>query len=247
MVIKLNKVSQSYRNHQVLRDLELTISSGVIGLVGPNGAGKTTLLRTMATVLPPKSGEVTIGDVHVHREADARRARRQIGYLPQRFGAPSSMRLLDFIRYSAWLRGVPGDRWDLEAEAAIDAVDLQDRRRSRMGSLSGGMRQRAGIASAIVGTPSLLLLDEPTVGLDPGQRLQFRSIIDGLESIAVVLSTHLIDDVDAICDRVIVLYDGQIRFDGTVGELAAHGTSSSPGNTPLERAYMSVLPSGSVL
>lgn len=242
MVVSLRNVSQGYRGHELFRGINLSLEGGIIGLVGPNGAGKTTLLRTLATVMPPKSGDVVIDGVAVKTEADARRARKGVGYLPQRFGAPSGMRLVEFVRYSAWLRGVPSDRQIGAADEALAAVDLTDRGRSRMKSLSGGMRQRAGIACAIVGSPSLILLDEPTVGLDPGQRLQFRRLIEGLAPATVVLSTHLIDDVDAICDRVIVVSHGAVLFDGTVVEMAEHGTSAFPGNTPLERAYMSLLP-----
>lgn len=240
--IQLHNVSQGYRGREVIRGLDLSLDGGIVGLVGPNGAGKTTLLRTMATVMPPRSGEIVVNGAAVRGEADARRVRQGIGYLPQRFGAPSGMRLVDFVRYSAWLRGVPPIRWNTAADEALAAVDLTDRRGSRMKSLSGGMRQRAGIACAIVGGPPMVLLDEPTAGLDPGQRLHFRRVIEGLDSATVVLSTHLIDDVDAICDRVVVVFDGAVRFDGTVREMAGRGTSAYPGNTPLERAYMALLP-----
>lgn len=142
MPIRLHHVSQGYRGCEVFRGIDLSLDGGIVGLVGPNGSGKTTLLRTMATVMPPKSGEIIVDGVAVQGERDARRVRERIGYLPQRFGAPPGMRLVDFVRYSAWLRGVPADRWDAAADEALAAVDLSDRRGSRMRSLSGGMRQR---------------------------------------------------------------------------------------------------------
>jgi ABC-2 type transport system ATP-binding protein len=242
MSVMLDNVAQGYGTTTVIDRITVTLRPGVTALLGPNGAGKTTLFRTLATILPPRAGRIVIDDVEIDGEQAARRVRDRIGYLPQDFGSDPGMSVTDFVTYAAWMRGVPSGRWKRAVSAALESVDLTDQRRSRMRTLSGGMRQRAGIAWAIVGQPRLVLLDEPTVGLDPRQRLQFRKIISSMEDTVVVLSTHLIDDVAAIGDRVVVLHGGTMRFDGTVAELEALDQDELPGNSPLERAYMQLLP-----
>lgn len=244
MSVVLDSLSQGYGTSTVIDSLSVTLRPGITALLGPNGAGKTTLLRTLATVMPPRNGRIRIDDVEVSGERSARQVRDRIGYLPQDFGFDPQMTVTDFVTYAAWMRGVPSKQWRASVNEALEMVDLTDRRRSRMRSLSGGMRRRAGIAWAIVGRPRLVLLDEPTVGLDPRQRLQFRKIISGLGDTVVVLSTHLIDDVGAVGDRVIVMHSGAARFDGTVTELAALGHDGLPGHSMLERAYMHLLPEG---
>lgn len=244
MSLSLQGVSQGYGSASLIEGLHLDLRSGVVGLLGPNGAGKTTLLRTMATIMPPRSGSVVVGGVTVTGERSAREARRQIGYLPQDFGFNPGMRVADFVRYAAWMRGLPAAGWDAAAQRVLVKVDLVDEQRARMKTLSGGMRQRAGIAYALVGEPTVVLLDEPTVGLDPRQRLQFRKIITGLAGSVVVLSTHLIGDIDAVCDQVVVLQHGAPSFVGSTSELAALARPDLPGDTELERAYMHLLPAG---
>ncbi|WP_217142091.1 ATP-binding cassette domain-containing protein [Streptomyces sp. AC627_RSS907] len=242
MYVQLSALRQGYRARVILKDLNLALAPGVTGLVGPNGAGKTTLMRTLATVLPPAGGTIELDGTAITSERAARQARRHIGYLPQKFGWDAGMKVQDFVEYGAWLREVPKDRRREAVEKALLQVDLLERRNERMSRLSGGMRQRAGIAWAIVGDPGLVLLDEPTVGLDPRQRLQFRRILSELTDTTVLLSTHLIDDVAAACDRVIVLHSGSILFDGGAAEMEALGRDGFPGATQIERAYMELLP-----
>lgn len=236
-------LSQGYRNKPVIENLDLHLKPGVTGLLGPNGAGKTTRLRTLATITPPQVGLLEIFGQAIRTERDARRARRMIGYLSQDFGYYPSFSVKDFVRYCAWLREVPDKAAGPATLKALEAVGLTDRAGHRMKSLSGGMLRRAGIAAAIVGSPSLVLLDEPTVGLDPAQRLDFRELIRSLarEGVAIVLSTHLVEDVGASCQTVLVLEDGQIVSSGTPQDLARQATPSAPGDSPLERGYMTVL------
>lgn len=242
MSLELDEVSQGYGATVVIKRLSATVQPGITALLGPNGAGKTTLLRTLATIMPPRTGAVRLDGLAVESERSARRVRDKIGYLPQDFGFDPQMTVADFVAYAAWLRGVGPRERGRSVNEALEMVDLADRGRTRMRKLSGGMRKRAGIAWAVVGWPRLVLLDEPTVGLDPRQRLQFRKIIVGLRDTIVVLSTHLIDDVGVVCDRVMVLYGGVARFDGTVAELEAMSREDLPGDSSLERAYMHFLP-----
>lgn len=236
-----DNVSQGYNHKIVLKDINFTVGPGITGLLGANGAGKTTLLETLATVRPPICGQVLVDGKVIATAKNARMARRRIGYLPQEYGIDPSMTVGQFVEYGAWVRGVPREGRREEALQAIDRVDLSNSMSKRMGSLSGGMKQRAAIAWAIVGRPPLVILDEPTVGLDPSQRLQFRRLLADMEDTTIVLSTHLTEDIDAVCDRVIVLNGGTIGFDGDVATLKKLDDGQSPGDTTLERAYMSLL------
>ncbi|MEU7054531.1 ATP-binding cassette domain-containing protein [Streptomyces sp. NPDC046197] len=243
--VRLEGLSQGYGRRRVIDGLNLTIGPGVTGLLGPNGVGKTTLLRTLSTVTPPKAGSLELFGEEIRTEAAARRARRKIGYLPQDFGYYPNFSVADFVYYCAWLREIPDKQAGEATDRAIASVALGDRAREKMKSLSGGMLRRAGIAAAIVGAPPLVLLDEPTVGLDPEQRLDFRELIRSLarEGVGVLLSTHLVEDVGAACDKVLVLHGGQIRYQGTPKKLAEIAVESAPGDSPLERGYMTVLAS----
>lgn len=240
-IVSVSALVQGYGGRRVIDGLDLKVPEGAMGILGPNGAGKTTLLRTLATVSPPKAGVLEVMGERVASERAARRARRQIGYLPQDFGYYPSFSLFDFVRYCAWLREVPHKEAESDTHRVIAAVGLERQKNIKMKSLSGGMLRRAGIATAIVGNPQLVLLDEPTVGLDPAQRLEFRALIRSLEGVAVVLSTHLVEDVAAICDDVVVFQDGQLLFRGSPQELSEAGTADSAGDSPLERGYMTVL------
>jgi len=240
-LVSVSGLDQGYGKIRVISDLDLEIGAGVLGLLGPNGAGKTTLLRTLATVIPPRAGQLDICGDSIVSERAVRRARRNIGYLPQNFGYYPAFSVYEFVRYCAWLRGAPPrDAHELTTQA-IDAVGLTDRSSVRMKSLSGGMLRRAGIATAILGSPRLLLLDEPTVGLDPAQRLEFRSLIRSLTGVAVVLSTHLVEDVSAVCDDVAVMLNGRFVFRGSPEMLSDAAADGAVGDSSLERGYMTVL------
>ncbi len=239
--VDLKNVSHRYGSREVLSDINVTVGAGVLALLGPNGAGKTTLLSIMATVLAPRSGQVHVRGTSVDSERVARDSRRHIGLLPQRVPVVASYTALDMVRYSAWLRGVDAGAERRASKECLDRVGLADMADRRMKVLSGGMIQRVGLACALVGDPDILLLDEPTVGLDPAQRLEFRRILRSLENVAVVLSTHLVEDAAAIASALFIMESGRVCFEGTPRDLAAHGSTSSPGDSELERGYMSVL------
>ena len=240
-----------YGRRPVIDGLSFTLRPGVTALLGPNGAGKTTLVRALATVAPPLGGVVNVCGHDVDRRRTLDRARREIGYLPQHFGYTKGMTVEEFVTYGAWVRGIARQTRVSAVEAALHATDLVDRRRQRMGRLSGGMVRRAGLAWAFVGEPRVLLLDEPTVGLDPEQRVQFRAMVaQRAQSSVVLLSTHLADDVELLGGRVLVLADGTVKFDGTSAELAARGSDEpgTPGScqSPIESGYLSVIRGGRV-
>ncbi|MEV6522260.1 ATP-binding cassette domain-containing protein [Longispora sp. NPDC051575] len=239
-MLTITNLHQGYGRNTVIEGLNLTMGRGLHALLGPNGAGKSTFLRTLATILPPRLGQIQLDGIELHRNS-LEQIRRRIGYLPQQFGFDPAMTVSEFTCYAAWARGVPRPVRGAAVEEALDKVGLCDRRDEKMRKLSGGMVRRAGIAWAIVGNPSLILLDEPTVGLDPMQRINFRSIISQQRDAVIVLSTHLTDDVDAMADHVVVLDEGGVRFQGTPPELAEQADASSPGNTPLERGYTTLL------
>lgn len=241
IIASLSGLVQGYGKHRVFDGLDLEVPEGKLGVLGPNGAGKTTLLRTLATAVPPVAGTLEIQGRRVDSERAARAVRRDIGYLPQDFGFHPGFTVVDFIGYCAWLREVPSRNVAAETRRVIEAVGLESMAHSKMKSLSGGMLRRAGIASALVGRPRLVLLDEPTVGLDPAQRLEFRSLVRSLDGVAVVLSTHLVEDVKAVCDDVAVVSGGRLLFRGAPQALAERAAEGAVGDSQLERGYMTVL------
>ena len=220
--IELEQLTKRYGRSEALKGIDLTIGTGVVGLLGPNGAGKTTLLRILATSLPPTAGRITVLG-HDPSDAAGRLAiRRRLGYVPQEIGLYDLFTVVDFLDYIAILKEHADRRARRqEVRRVIDAVDLGDVASMRIRRLSGGMRRRVALAQSLLGTPDLLILDEPTVGLDPEQRLRFRHIVsEHAEQRCVVLSTHMTEDVEALCDRVIVMDEGAVTFDGTASALA---------------------------
>ena len=228
--------------HLAVDRLDLTLGLGVHGLLGPNGAGKTTLMRALATVVKPAGGRLTLLGEAVDGRADLRRVRRGIGYLPQQFGFYPRFTVREFVEYMAWLKEMPKAEVPGATQRAIDRVGLTAKADARMKTLSGGMLRRAGIAQAIVNDPAVLLLDEPTVGLDPEQRLDFRELLRdvGVDS-CVLVSTHLVEDVVAACTDVVLMNEGRLVYQGTPDDLAARGGDGDAGDSPAERGYSALL------
>ena len=228
--------------HLAVNGLDLTLGAGVHGLLGPNGAGKTTLMRALATVVKPNGGTLSVLGEDVGNTGRLRRMRSRLGYLPQAFGFYPRFTVRDYVEYMAWLREMPPAAVPAAAQRAIDRVRLTDRADSRLKSLSGGMLRRAGIAQAIVNEPEVLLLDEPTVGLDPEQRVDFRELIRELGATSCVLvSTHLVEDVVAACVDVIIVNEGRSIFHGRPDDLVRYGAEGGVGDSPAERGYSLLL------
>ncbi|MBO7935158.1 MULTISPECIES: ABC transporter ATP-binding protein [Streptomyces] len=216
-------LSLRYGGTRALDGVSLRLSRGVTGLLGPNGAGKTTLLRVLATAVPPDGGNFTVFGHDPRTSAGRLELRRTLGYLPQTPGFHQDFTAFEFVEYVAILKELT-DRTARygEVRRVLDAVNLSDVRGRRLKHLSGGMRQRVALAAALVGDPGFLVLDEPTVGLDPEQRMRFRELIaQAGEGRTVLLSTHQTEDVAMLCHRVVVLAAGRVRFEGTPAELTA--------------------------
>ncbi|WP_460068599.1 ABC transporter ATP-binding protein [Streptomyces sp. YKOK-I1] len=233
------------RKRMAVDGLDLSLGTGVHGLLGPNGAGKTTLIRTLATVLRPTEGDLELLGASAGGPGgtgELRALRRRIGYLPQEFGYYKRFTVREFVEYMAWLKEVPGADIPAAVQRAVERVGLADRADDRMKTLSGGMVRRVGIAQAIVNDPAILLLDEPTVGLDPTQRLRFRELLQELGTdTCVLVSTHLVEDVAAACTDVVLFAEGRLVFQGTPDDLAAAGGPEDVGDSPLERGYSALL------
>ncbi|WP_433205466.1 ABC transporter ATP-binding protein [Dactylosporangium sp. CS-047395] len=237
IAVRVHGATRSFGRTTALDGVDLEAGPGVTGLLGPNGAGKTTLLRIIATVLAPDRGTVTLLDRDPARPDDRTRIRRRLGYLPQDAGFHRGFTVFEFIDYVAILKEMTDrrPRHD-EVRRVIDLTGLTAVSGKRIRALSGGMRRRVGLAQALLGDPELLVLDEPTVGLDPEQRLRFREMISQAgEGRTVVLSTHQTEDVAALCTRIAVIHQGRARFTGTPAELTAQAAGrvwTDPARSP---------------
>jgi ABC-2 type transport system ATP-binding protein len=242
MNVQITNLTRRFGRSVAVAGVDLQIGTGVFGLLGPNGAGKTSLLRMIATAVPPTSGTLRLlgRDPGVHGQRQE--IRRRLGYLPQHPGYYPGFTVSEFVEYFALLKEVPRARVRKAVAKAIERVELGDRSRARLRTLSGGMLRRAAIAQAIVNEPDLLLLDEPTAGLDPEQRMAFRALLRELgQDATVIVSTHLVEDVGAACGELALMDRGRIVFAGRPDDLSGRGIGHGTGDAPLERGYSAIL------
>ena len=215
MELTINHLSKTYPNGvQALKDVTFSIPTGMFGLLGPNGAGKSTLMRIIATLLDADSGEVHFGDIDVLKQKDE--TRRILGYLPQEFGVYPKVSAYHMLDHIALLKGVV-DNKERRAlvEALLQKVNLWEHRERRIAGFSGGMKQRFGIAQSLIGEPKLIIVDEPTAGLDPGERNRFYNLLTEIgENVVVILSTHIVQDVQELCNNMAIINKGRLLFAG---------------------------------
>ncbi len=226
MKIEIEHLSKTYSgNVRALRDVHLTIQPGLLGLLGPNGAGKTSLMRILATLLTPTEGTARIGDYDVQRAQDRRQIKRLLGYLPQELGLYPNLNAYEFLDYLAILKGLHDAKArDRRVNELLELVGLADVKKRKLKGFSGGMKRRVGLAQALLTDPQFLIVDEPTAGLDPEERIRIRTMLSELalaRERVIILSTHIVEDVAQTCRRLVVLHQGQLRFDGAPEELAS--------------------------
>jgi len=215
MELKIKNLSKTYKNGvKALDNVSLTIPRGMYGLLGPNGAGKSTLMRTLATLQEPDSGNIFFGEIDVLKQKDE--VRRRLGYLPQEFGVYPRISAQDMLSHLALLKGITNARERKEVVAAmLQRCNLYDLRKKALTGFSGGMRQRFGIAQALIGNPQLLIVDEPTAGLDPGERNRFYNLLSEVgEQVIVILSTHIVEDVTDLCTNMAIIHEGKVLYEG---------------------------------
>ncbi|HET7434114.1 MAG TPA: ABC transporter ATP-binding protein [Thermoanaerobaculia bacterium] len=219
-MLNLHDVSHVYANGtRALDHVTLSIPRGMYGLLGPNGAGKSTLMRAIATLQTPTEGKIRFGDIDVLTEPE--KLRRELGYLPQDFGVYARVSAYEMLDHMAVLKGIatPADR-KLTVETLLEQTNLWSVRKKALSGFSGGMRQRFGIAQALIGNPGLIIVDEPTAGLDPEERNRFLNLLAEIgENVVVILSTHIVDDVKDLCPRMAVLANGRVQLEGAPLEL----------------------------
>jgi ABC-2 type transport system ATP-binding protein len=214
MELYIRDVFKTYSNGvKALKDITLTIPTGMYGLLGPNGAGKSTLMRTLATLQEPDEGSIRLGDTDLLKQKDE--IRKTLGYLPQEFGVYPKAKAEDLLDHFAILKGLTGRQARREVvETLLRKVNLWDVRRQKLGGYSGGMRQRFGVAVALLGNPKLMIVDEPTAGLDPAERVRFLNLLSELgETSVVILSTHIVEDVSELCTRMAIINRGEILLE----------------------------------
>ncbi|CAN5233147.1 ABC transporter ATP-binding protein [soil metagenome] len=219
MKLEIQNLSKKYSKEKYgLHDFSLTIENGILGLLGPNGAGKSTLMKIIATISQPTNGSIKIDGVDITKEPNA--IRKILGYLPQDFGVYPNLNAYEFLEYIAAMKGVGGSNLRPRIELLLEGVNLTAVAKKPIGTYSGGMKQRIGIAQVLLNDPKILIFDEPTVGLDPEERVRFRNLISDLASnCIVILSSHIVSDIETIADEVAIMKTGQLITKGTQDDI----------------------------
>jgi ABC-2 type transport system ATP-binding protein len=222
MALTINGLSKTYPNGvQALKNLSLTIGNNMFGLLGPNGAGKSTLMRTVATLQDPDAGSITLDGIDVLKQKNE--VRKVLGYLPQEFGVYPKMSAADMLLHLAVLKGIAsaGERKEM-VDALLQQTNLWEARKKSLSTYSGGMKQRFGIAQALLANPKLIIVDEPTAGLDPAERNRFLNLLSSIgRDVTVILSTHIVDDVRELCPRMAIIASGQVLQEGSPNDALA--------------------------
>lgn len=223
MEIIIENLNKKYGKHEVLKNINLNIPVGLYGLLGENGAGKTTLMRILATVSEPSSGTVKINGIDIKQKKEIRKI---IGYLPQEFSVYPNMSVCSALDYLGILSELPKQERKTRVNEVLKQVNLEQQRNKKFKNLSGGMKRRFGIAQALLNNPKVLIIDEPTAGLDPEERLRFYNLLSELAAERIILlSTHIAADIEAACSKTAVLYDGKVIFAGDMPELLKIGAN----------------------
>jgi ABC-2 type transport system ATP-binding protein len=225
MELTIERLSKRYGQHWAMHQLSLRCEPGMLGLVGPNGAGKTTLMRMVTTLLEPTEGTILWNGQDLRADGEA--LRRVLGYLPQDFGIYPEFTGRQFLRYLAAMKGLPSSLIERRVDEVVEIVNLEQHADRKLPTYSGGMKQRIGIAQALLNDPELLIVDEPTAGLDPAERVRFRTLLSSLTSNRIVLlSTHIISDVEAVAGRLVILQEGRVLADTTPDALLARAVGT---------------------
>lgn len=234
--IIIRNMNKFYGRKQALFNIDMTIEQGMFGLLGRNGAGKTTLMKTLAALHRKKDGDITVCGVPVEK---AKKIRAMTGYLPQDFSMYPNMRTDEALDYLGALSGIPADERKKRVEALLKKVNLTEHRRKKVKELSGGMKRRLGIAQALIHDPQVIIVDEPTAGLDPEERIRFRNLLcEVAENRIVILSTHIVGDVESTCENIAIMDEGRILWKGTVTELLENARGHIY-TANIEKQYMS--------
>ena len=220
MKLNIDNISKTYPNGvQALKNVSIEIGNGIFGLLGPNGAGKSTLMRTISALQDADSGTIMLGDVDV--EKDKQGLREMLGYLPQEFGVYPKVSAIDLLDHMAVMKGITDAKMRKEqVDSLLYQVNLWESKDQKLGTFSGGMKQRFGIAQALLGDPKIIIVDEPTAGLDPMQRNRFHNLLSEIgENVVVILSTHIVDDVSDLCNDMAIILNGELKLAGKPLEL----------------------------